>query len=316
MKKKVIIGSRGSALALWQTNYVASLLGERFGVETEIVKIKTTGDKILDSALSAIGSKGLFVKEIEIALQKGEIDMAVHSAKDVPTEIPEGLVIAAFLEREDPRDALISRNGNYLTNLPSNSVVATSSLRRRAQLLHFRSDLRLTDVRGNVDTRLRKMNEGQFDAIILAKAGLKRLGRESDITEVISTDHLLPAVGQGSIAIECRGDDGVIRQMVESLAHFNTMAAVRAERALMRALEGGCQVPIGALGKVVDGKLRLEALVASVDGREYVRDTFEGGVDEPEEVGIELAQKLLGQGADSILAEIRSLAKGYLSDES
>ncbi len=316
MSEKVIIGSRGSALAIWQTNFVASLLAERFAVEAEIVRIKTTGDKILDSALSKIGSKGLFVKEIEIALQKGEIDLAVHSAKDVPTEIPEGLIIAAFLEREDPRDALISRNGYTLANLPSNSVVATSSLRRRAQLLHLREDLNLTDVRGNVDTRLRKMNEGQFDAIILAKAGLKRLGRESDITEVISTKWLLPAVGQGSIAIECREDDDIIRPMVESLAHFETMAAIKAERALMRALEGGCQVPIGALGKVENGQLKLEAMVASLDGRKYVRDTNFGDASRPERIGFELAEKLLGEGADSILAEIRSLSGRWLSDES
>jgi len=294
---------------MWQTTHVEALLKERFGVETEIVRIKTTGDKILDSPLAKIGSKGLFVKEIEIALQERRIDIAVHSAKDVPTETPAGLVIKAFLEREDPRDALISRDRVPLSALPRGAVVATSSLRRRAQLLYYRPDLKLTDVRGNVDTRLRKMNEGQFDAIILARAGVKRLGYEEHITEIISPDIMLHAVGQGSIAIECRDEEDEIAAMVEALSHRETALAVRAERALMRALEGGCQVPIGAHGMLRDGRLVLEGVVASVDGTRLVRDVMEGPADDPEKLGTDLAEVLLGKGAEEILDEIRRAAQ-------
>jgi len=294
---------------MWQTRHVEALLKERFGVETEIVRIKTTGDKILDSPLAKIGSKGLFVKEIEIALQERRIDIAVHSAKDVPTETPAGLVIKAFLEREDPRDVLISRDRTPLSALPRGAVVATSSLRRRAQLLHYRPDLKLTDVRGNVDTRLRKMNEGQFDAIILARAGVKRLGYEEHITEIISPDIMLHAVGQGSIAIECRDEEGEIVAMVEALSHRETALAVRAERALMRALEGGCQVPIGAHGMFRDSRLVLEGVVASVDGTRLVRDVMEGPADDPEKLGTDLAEVLLGKGAEEILDEIRRAAR-------
>lgn len=304
---KVVIGSRGSALAMWQTNHVAEMLRQKFGVETEIVRIKTTGDKILDSPLAKIGSKGLFVKEIEIALQEKRIDLAVHSAKDVPTETPEGLVIAAFLEREDPRDALISKDGSILSELPRGAMVGTSSLRRRAQLLHFRPDLQLVDVRGNVDTRLRKMNEGQFDAIILAKAGLKRMGHEGDITEVISTDVMLPAVGQGSIAVECRADDERILEMLAEINHPDTGCAVKAERALMRELEGGCQVPIGAYARIEDSRLVMDAMIASLDGKVLIRDRIEGSPDEAESLGRELARRLYQAGGSDILEEIRKM---------
>lgn len=305
----MIIGSRGSALALWQANYVSTMLKSKFGVETEIIKIKTTGDKILDSPLAKIGSKGLFVKEIEIALQEGSIDIAVHSAKDLPTETPEGLLIAAFLMREDPRDALISRNGLKLDELPEGAIIATSSLRRRAQLLNLRPDLQLVDVRGNVDTRVRKMNEGQFDAILLAKAGLKRLGYENIITEIISTDVLLPAVGQGSIAIECRENDEKFLNMARELADENTTAAILAERSLMRTLQGGCQVPIGALGLKKRNTLALEAVVASVDGSRLVRSSLLGNLKKPEKLGVALAEKLLESGADEILREIRFISE-------
>lgn len=305
----MIIGSRGSALALWQANYVSTMLKSKFGVETEIIKIKTTGDKILDSPLAKIGSKGLFVKEIEIALQEGSIDIAVHSAKDLPTETPEGLLIAAFLMREDPRDALISRNGLKLDELPEGAIIATSSLRRRAQLLNLRPDLQLVDVRGNVDTRVRKMNEGQFDAILLAKAGLKRLGYENIITEIISTDVLLPAVGQGSIAIECRENDEKFLNMARELADENTTAAILAERSLMRTLQGGCQVPIGALGLKKRNTLALEAVVASVDGSRLVRSSLLGNLKQPEKLGVALAEKLLESGADEILREIRFISE-------
>ncbi len=307
MSRKIVIGTRGSALALWQTNHVAEILKEKFGVETEIVKIKTTGDKILDSPLAKIGSKGLFVKEIEIALQEKRVDIAVHSAKDVPTEQPDGLVIAAFLKREDPRDALISKDGLTLENLPEGTVVGTSSLRRRAQLMHFRPDLKLVDVRGNVDTRLRKMHEGQFDAIILARAGLKRMGHDADITQIIDTSIMLPAVGQGSIAIECRADDEDILSMLAEIADADTMSAVKAERALLRYLEGGCQVPIGAYGRIENGKLVLEGMIASLDGSKLYRDREEGMPEEAEETGTKLAKRLYEAGGREILEEIRKL---------
>lgn len=308
MKRIIRIGTRGSALALWQTNHVASILKERFGYEAEIVKIKTTGDKILDSPLAKIGSKGLFVKEIEVALLEGRVDIAVHSAKDVPTEQPKGLVIAAFLKREDPRDALISRSGQKLLELPEGSVVGTSSLRRRAQLLHLRPDLKLVDVRGNVDTRLRKMSKGQFDAIILAKAGLKRMGHESDITEVIDTDLMLPAVGQGSIAVECRQDDEEMLAVLKEVSDFETEVAVRAERALLRYLEGGCQVPIGAYGRVVDGELVLDGMISSLDGKKLFRSQRKGRPEDAERIGTELAEHLYRSGGAQILEEIRKMA--------
>jgi hydroxymethylbilane synthase len=307
VSRKVRIGTRGSALALWQTNHVARILKERFGYETEIIKIKTTGDKILDSPLAKIGSKGLFVKEIEIAMLEKRVDIAVHSAKDVPTEQPEGLVIAAFLEREDPRDALISKDRISLEELPKGTVIGTSSLRRRAQLLNFRPDLNLVDVRGNVDTRLRKMSEGQFDAIILAKAGLKRMGHESDITQVIDTSVMLPAVGQGSIAVECREDDEEMLSVLKQISHYETYVAVIAERALLRFLEGGCQVPIGAFGRVEEGKLVLDGMIASLDGKTLIRGRLEGDPEKAEEIGRELGSWLFDNGGKKILEEIRKL---------
>lgn len=304
--KKIVIGSRGSKLAMWQTNHVAALLREKFGVETEIVRIKTTGDKILDSPLAKIGSKGLFVKEIEVALLEKRIDLAVHSAKDVPTELPEDLMMAAFLKREDPRDAIITRNDRSFKDLSEGAVVATSSLRRRAQLLHFRPDIKPVDVRGNVDTRVRKMNEGQFDAIVLALAGLRRMGKEENITEIFSSDIMLPAVGQGSIAVECRKDDKKVRSMLESIAHRESMIAVTAERALMKRLQGGCQVPIGALAAVSDGEIKLDAMIASLDGKKYIRRTLTGSSGDPDGIGIELADKLLSLGGREILDKIRA----------
>lgn len=307
VSRKIRIGTRGSALALWQTNHVAKILEDRFGYETEIVKIKTTGDKILDSPLAKIGSKGLFVKEIEVALLEKRVDIAVHSAKDVPTEQPEGLIIAAFLEREDPRDALISKDGISLEELPPGTVIGTSSLRRRAQLLNFRPDLKLVDVRGNVDTRLRKMSQGQFDAIILAKAGLKRMGHENDITQVIDTSIMLPAVGQGSIAVECREDDEEMLSVLKEISHYETQVSVVAERALLRFLEGGCQVPIGAFGRVQNGKLVLDGMIASLDGKTLIRGRREGNLEKAEEIGRELGSWLFDNGGKEILEEIRKM---------
>lgn len=305
MKEKVVLGTRGSVLALWQANLVAQRIKTLFGIDVEIKKIKTKGDKILDSPLARIGGKGLFVKEIEMALERKEIDLAVHSMKDVPTELPQGLVIGAVLEREDPRDALISRRGEGLFSLPKGAVVGTSSLRRKAQIWSKRADLKLIDLRGNLDTRLRKLEEGQFEAMIVAFAGVKRLGRAERVTEVFKPEVMLPAVGQGAIAVEIREDDERMREIASQLDHEPTRRAVFSERALMRALEGGCQVPIGALATIKNGVLTLEAMIASLDGKRLIKGREEGKIDKAEEVGERLAERLLSEGGREILAEIR-----------
>ncbi|MCL5291621.1 MAG: hydroxymethylbilane synthase [Actinobacteria bacterium] len=308
-RRRLILGTRGSALALWQSNHVAARLTCEAGVEVELKKIKTKGDRILDAPLAKIGDKGLFVKEIENELLRGSLDLAVHSLKDMPTGIPAGLSLGAILEREDPRDALISRGGIPLDELPKGVAIGTSSLRRRAQLLKYRPDLKLVDVRGNLDTRVRKIEEGQFDGIILASAGLKRMGWEDRITERISPEVSLPAVGQGAIVVEVREDDAFMGELMKLLDHRETRAATLAERALMKRLEGGCQVPIGALGWLEGGALRLDGMVASLDGARLVRDSLEGDPAAPEDLGVALAERLLELGADDILAEVRAMAE-------
>lgn len=306
MARQIVIGTRGSRLALWQANFVAEAIkSKNRGYGVSLKKIKTTGDKILDSPLAKIGDKGLFVKEIEHVLARGEVDLAVHSMKDLPTDIPADLTIAAVTKREDPFDALISREGTRLKDLRPGAVIGTSSLRRRAQLLAYRSDLKFVDLRGNVDTRVRKMYEQNLDAIILSGVGLIRLGWGDRITERISYDVMIPGVGQGAIAIEARRDDQEILELASLLNDSTTERAVLAERALLRRLEGGCQVPLGALAVIEDHKLVLEAAVASVDGSELIRDSMEGEPEQPEELGIRLAEKLLERGADIILEEIR-----------
>ncbi|MFZ3062634.1 MAG: hydroxymethylbilane synthase [Actinomycetota bacterium] len=306
MARQIVIGTRGSRLALWQANFVAEAIkSKNRGYGVSLKKIKTTGDKILDSPLAKIGDKGLFVKEIEHVLARGEVDLAVHSMKDLPTDIPADLTIAAVTKREDPFDALISREGTRLKDLRPGAVIGTSSLRRRAQLLAYRPDLTFVDLRGNVDTRVRKMYEQNLDAIILSGVGLIRLGWGDRITERISYDVMVPGVGQGAIAIEARRDDQEILELASLLNDSTTERAVLAERALLRRLEGGCQVPLGALAVIEDHKLVLEAAVASVDGSELIRDSMEGEPEQPEELGIRLAEKLLERGADIILEEIR-----------
>ncbi|MBI4743403.1 MAG: hydroxymethylbilane synthase [Actinobacteria bacterium] len=309
---KIVIGSRGSQLALWQTNFVADLIRGLGFLKTvpeiEIKKIKTSGDKILDVPLAKIGDKGLFVKELEVALINKEIDLAIHSMKDVPTELPEDLTIGAVLKREDQRDVLISKNKITLNDLPERAKIGTSSLRRRAQLSHIRPDFEIFDLRGNLDTRLKKLDTGELDGIILAAAGILRLGWGERITERISKNICLPAVGQGAIGIEIRKDDERIREIVEGLNHYETQLCVFAERALLKTLEGGCQVPIGTYSEVKDGLLRLEAVIGSLDGKELIRDSIAGvvsGLEEVEKLGIELADKLLADGGDKILEEIR-----------
>jgi hydroxymethylbilane synthase len=291
----VVIGSRGSQLALWQANWVKARL-EANGSECRIEIIKTTGDKITDVPLAKVGSKGLFTKEIEEALLDGSVDLAVHSLKDMPTELPEGLTLAAIPEREDVRDAII---GMTLSELPHGALVGTSSLRRTAQLRAYRPDLVVESVRGNVDTRLRKLDEGQYMAILLAAAGLRRLGWANRIAEYIDPSIMCPAVGQGALAIETRTDH---TEVATSLEHSPTRHAVTAERALLGALGGGCQVPIGANAVVHDGTLRLQGIVAAPDGSRIVRGHREGSVNDAAALGQALAEELMQKGASELLA--------------
>lgn len=306
MRDKVVIGTRGSKLALWQAEWVKSeLMRMNPGLTVELNKIKTTGDKILDVPLAKVGGKGLFVKEIEEALLRGEADLAVHSMKDVPTEFPERLHLPVICEREDPRDAFIAAatGPRSFRDLPRAARVGTSSLRRSCQLLSVRPDLRIEQLRGNLDTRLRKLDEGIFDAIILAAAGVKRLGWSGRITEVLETSLSLPAIGQGAIGIECRTGDPLINNLVAPLNHPATEICVRAERAFLRRLEGGCQVPIAAHARLSpdSGRLVMDGLVGSVTGDRIIRGRKEGDRGQAEEMGIALAEEVLGQGAREIL---------------
>jgi hydroxymethylbilane synthase len=305
-KNKIIIATRGSMLALWQAEWIKSQIKNIHpDMEVELNKIKTTGDKILDVPLAQVGGKGLFVKEIEEAMLRGEADLAVHSMKDVPTDLPEGLHLSAICKREDPRDAFIAGAGiSSFNNLPQGGRVGTSSLRRMCQLLNKRPDIKITQLRGNVDTRLRKLDEGEFDAIILATAGVKRLGYEAKITEKISTEISLPAIGQGAVGIECRTDDEFINDLLSKLNHEETWICVSAERAFLKKLEGGCQVPIAAYAQLKDGQLIIEGLVGSIDGKTLIKSSMQGKPEDAEPLGTALAENLLSQGAGEILAEV------------
>jgi hydroxymethylbilane synthase len=291
------IGSRGSQLALWQAHWIRSRL-EKLGQQCRIEIIKTTGDKIADVALSQVGSKGLFTKEIEEALLAGTIDLAVHSLKDMPTDLPAGLTLAAIPEREDPRDALI---GRALAALLPGARVGTGSLRRAAQLRALRPDLQIEDIRGNVDTRLRKLDEGRYDAIVLASAGLRRLGWENRITELFDPGIMCPAVGQGALAVETRDDDGPGFQAAKQLDHAETRAAVTAERAVLASLGGGCQAPMGAHAFIDNETLFLLALIVSPDGVQVVRKESQGPVPNSEALGQSLGEHLLAAGGKQIL---------------
>jgi len=294
------IGSRGSQLALWQARWTKNRL-EELGESCRIEIIKTTGDKITDVPLAKVGTKGLFTKEIEEALLAGAIDLAVHSMKDLPTLLPEGLTVAAVPQREDPRDALVGRK---LRDLPAGCKVGTSSLRRAAQLRALRPDLEVEPVRGNLDTRLRKLAEGRYTAIMLACAGLKRMGWDDRIAEILSTDYMCPAVGQGALAIETRADGGPAGEICRKLDHPDTRIAVTAERAVLAALGGGCQVPIGAYATVDDGEIHLTAVVCTPDGARLIRRNASGPAGSGEELGRELGNTLLDAGADEILEAV------------
>lgn len=295
----LVIGSRGSQLALWQANWVAGQL-RALSVESRIEIIKTTGDKITGVPLAKVGTKGLFTKEIEEALLAGDIDLAVHSLKDLPTELPAGLAIAAVPEREDPLDALV---GGRLAALPSGARIGTSSLRRSAQLRHVRPDLVVESVRGNIDTRLRKLDERQFEAILLASAGLKRLGWHERISETLPPEVMCPAVGQGALAVETR-QSGPALDACRRFDHSATRLAVTAERAVLRSLGGGCQVPIGAHAAVSDGRLSLRAIVADPDGQRLIGNATEGEAAAAERLGNELGARLLDSGAREILTTV------------
>ncbi len=302
--KTMRVGSRGSLLAQRQAEGVRDALA-RLGVEAEWVHIRTEGDLILDRPLTAIGGKGVFTKEIEDALLDGRIDVAVHSLKDLPTELPKELVLAAVTRREDPRDVFIAKDGvTGLANLPKGAAVGTGSLRRRAQLQAYRPDLKMVDLRGNLDTRLRKLESGEMDGIVMAAAGFARMGWTDRITETLPPEVCLPAVGQGALALECRAGDRETNSWVSPLDHSETRRAVEAERALLRRLEGGCQVPVGALGEVRDGRISLQGVIASLDGESLVRGAASG--EDPEGVGTRLAEDLLDRGGEDILREIRS----------
>ena len=304
-QRRLRIGTRGSSLALWQAEWVKSqLLGGQQELIVELVVIKTTGDKILDVPLAMVGGKGLFVKEIEEALLDGRADLAVHSVKDMPAELPEGLHLAAMPPREDPRDALISKNGAGLDKLPHGARVGTSSLRRAAQLLHLRPDLRIETLRGNVDTRLRKLESEDLDAIVLASAGLKRMELSQVISEYLEPERILPAVGQGALGIETRIGDVSTNEIVASLIHQQTVTTVRAERAFLKRLEGGCQVPIGGYATMEGETLILTGMVADLQGVRLIRKEMRGDARQPEVVGESLAEVVLESGGREILAEI------------
>lgn len=311
---KLRLGSRGSELALWQSNWVKQELQKLFpDLEVEIVVIKTQGDKILDSPLSRIGGKGVFTREIDEALLDRSIDLSVHSLKDLPTLIPDGLTIAAVTEREDVHDVFIShpkKNHRNLDALPIGAKLATGSLRRRCQLHHYRPDLEVVQIRGNVPTRFQKLDTSDWDGMILAKAGLTRLNLEDRITEVLPLDLFLPAVGQGALAIEVRSDHGDVLEVVRTLNHEATAIATSAERALLKHLEGGCQTPIGAYARIENGMLKIDALIGSVDGKHVVRSSIHGEPSQAIQLATTLAETLLKGGGERILKDIRQQPSG------
>jgi hydroxymethylbilane synthase len=305
MTDVVRIATRKSPLALWQAEFVRdSLLALNPDLNVELVKMVTQGDKILDTPLAKVGGKGLFVKELELGMLQGDADIAVHSMKDVPVEFPEGLHLAVICEREDPRDAFVSNNFKTIEDLPEGAKVGTSSLRRMCQIRNWRADLQILDLRGNVNTRLRKLDEGEYDAIILACAGLKRLGFESRIRSHLDPGFSLPAIGQGAVGIECRSDDVYINDLIAPLNHPATRCRVLAERAMNLRLEGGCQVPIGGYAELSGDTILIRGLVGRPDGTEMIRGEIAGRAEEAEFLGTALAEDLLSRGAGDILKDV------------
>lgn len=306
MVDELVIGSRGSELALWQAEWVKSELTDAYqSVKIEIKTIKTKGDLILDKPIPLIGGKGVFTKEIEQALLSEEIDIAVHSCKDLPTEMTEGLSIGAILLRETASDVLITKDGKGLDSMSPNSVIASGSLRRTAQLLSYREDLKVVDIRGNVPTRLRKFNESDWKGLILAYAGLKRLDLLNENCIILDHKIMLPAVAQGALALQIRSDDKQISGTISVLNDKDSSDAVTAERSLLRRLQGGCQVPIGAISRIENNELKIEAQITELNGVKAVRDSLSGDREDAEKLGIELAEKLLWNGGEEILSEIR-----------
>lgn len=301
-KRRLILGSRGSPLALWQANYAKKLLEEEYGDLAVAIKvIKTTGDKVRKTPLAEIGGKSLFIKEIEEQLLEERIHVGVHSMKDVPVALPKGLIIGAILKREDPRDVFVSKKYDSLLHLPKRAKVGTSSLRRQAQLKNFRPDLEVIPLRGNVETRLRKMTAGEEDAIVLAAAGLTRLGLAKKITEYLPTTLMLPAVGQGAIGLEVREEDDDIRRLIDFMNDIETVHCIQAERAFLKAIEGDCRAPIAGFAEIDGQTLKVTGMVASIDGRELIRDRLEGNIRDAASLGEQLARVLFGHGAREIL---------------
>lgn len=306
MSKKIVrIATRKSALALWQAEYVKTQL-ESFhnNVQVELIPMTTKGDIILDTPLAKVGGKGLFVKELEVAILENRADIAVHSMKDVPVEFPHGLGLEVICPREDPRDAFVSNTIACFAELPQGAIVGTSSLRRQCQIKALRPDLDIRDLRGNVNTRLRKLDDGEYDAIILAAAGLIRLAMPERIKEFIAPEVMLPANGQGAVGIECRTNDEEIKALLAPLEDKNTRYRVLAERAMNRALEGGCQVPIGSYAEIKGDQLHLRGLVGATDGSKIIRHQLTGSITQSEQLGLQLAEILLSQGADKILKQV------------
>ena len=307
MRREIIIGSRGSELALWQAQFVKTRLDQQFPDRLfEIRIINTTGDQVLDLALSKIGDKGLFTRQIETELLSGAIDLAVHSLKDLQTEQPDGLTIGAVCVREVPNDAFVSKIASSIDDLPRGAKVATGSLRRKSQLLNYRPDLEIVEIRGNVPTRLRKFDESDLDGLILAYAGLHRLGLDERISQVIPFEIMLPAVGQGAVAVEVRDQDDGVRELMASLDDIPTRTCITAERAFLRRLEGGCQVPIGAHARLENSQVKLEGMVGSLDGRVVYRERVNGPIAEAESLGTCLAENLIKKGAAKLLDATRA----------
>ena len=307
MKKKIRIGTRGSQLALWQANFIKTEIERLFpDCDVELDIIKTTGDKITDRPLAMIGGKGLFVKEIEAALLNNDIDLAVHSMKDMPGELPKGLIIGAIPKRENPFDVLISKNKSLLSDYKKGAKIGTSSLRRASQIKHVRPDVTIESIRGNLDTRIKKLKAGDYDAIVLAAAGLRRLGQESEITEYLDEAIMIPAVGQGALCIETRENDGDIEVIMERLNHHDTWICVTGERAFLKQIEGSCHIPVACFGKIIDNEVALTAVVASVDGKELIKEKIVSPMDKVEKNGRALADRVLEKGGKKILESLNS----------